>query len=163
MASPTPGRVGGANINRTAGYLLIEVLITLSVSLLALSALIKFQGELFQGDTLARARSHAAFLAEQRLETLYAAIPGAGVETTSTGTDTLTADLSPAVDTTAAYTRSWTVTAGGEAGTAQVEVTVTWTDPADNSYDVRLASLIDPVAVSFGAPGLVARDFIRLE
>jgi Tfp pilus assembly protein PilV len=153
-------------LDRAAGFLLVEVLITLSISLLALSALIRFQGELFQDDALARARNQAALLAEQRLETLYSVIPAAGPETVPDGSDAWSADLA-AVDTgadpgAAVYTRTWSTSIDATTALARIEASVSWNDPAGHAYDVRLATLADTAAITYGAPALVAEDFIPL-
>jgi Tfp pilus assembly protein PilV len=151
---------------RAAGFLLVEVLITLSVSLLALSALIRFQGELFQDDALARARTQAALLAEQRLETLYATIPAAGPDTVPDGSDAWAADLA-AVDAgadpgAAVYTRTWSTGIDTATGLARIEARVSWNDPAGHVYDVHLATLADTAAITYGAPALMDEGFILL-
>lgn len=148
---------------RASGYLLLEVLITLSVSLLALTALVKFQGELFRSDLAARARIHAAFLAEQRLEHLFVTIRSEGLEAAPGGTDALDAELALAAPAEAArYTRSWSVDADPEAGTAQLEVTVSWADLADNLHEITLASCADTAVAAYAAPVLAHRDYILL-
>jgi Tfp pilus assembly protein PilV len=154
---------------RAAGFLLVEVLITLSVSLLALSALIRFQGVLFQDDALARARSQAALLAEQRLETQYAAIAAAGPEAVPDdpdGSDAWSADLA-AVDAgadpgAAVYTRTWSTSIDAATGLARIETSVNWNDPAGQAYEVRLVTLADTAAISYGAPALTDQEFIQL-
>jgi Tfp pilus assembly protein PilV len=145
-----------------AGYALIEVLITLAVSLISLSALARFQGELFRGDAAARARSQAVLLAEQRLESLHAALTAEGIEAVAGGSDEWTSDLSPAGDEDAArYSRTWSVVEDDATATAQIEVTVEWNDP-DGAATVQLATQVDSVPITYGAARLIARDFIQL-
>jgi Tfp pilus assembly protein PilV len=156
-------RTRGAGLARTPGYALLEVLITLGVSLVALSALVKFQGELFRGDATARARSQAVLLAEQRLETLHAALTAGGVEAVAGGSDAWTSDLIPAGDDAAArYTRTWSVAGDDVTATAQIEVAVEWSDP-NGAATVHLATQMDSVPIAYGAARLIARDFIQLE
>jgi Tfp pilus assembly protein PilV len=148
---------------RRAGYALLEVLVTLAVSLVALGALVKFQGVLFHGDAAARARSQAVLLAEQRLETLHAALIAEGIEAVDGGSDAWTGDLIPAGDDDAArYTRTWTIAGDDATATAQINVTVEWNDPEGTAV-VHLATEVDSVPVAYGAARLIARDFIRLE
>lgn len=146
------------------GYALLEVIITLVISLLALSALVKFQGELFRGDALARARSQAVLLAEQRVETLYGAIPAAGPEAAGDGADAWSAELEPvAGETPAMYARAWSVSGDGDTGTARIEVRVSWKDHAGAVQEVGVTTHVDPVAISYGAAGWAGAEFITLE
>jgi Tfp pilus assembly protein PilV len=148
---------------RAAGYALLEVLITLAVSLVALGALVKFQGELFRGDASARARSQAVFLAEQRLETLHAALIAGGVEAVTGGADAWTGELIPAGEEAAArYTRAWSVAEDDATDTALIEVTVNWSD-TDGAAEVRLATRADTVPIAYGAARLTARDYVLWE
>jgi prepilin-type N-terminal cleavage/methylation domain-containing protein len=154
-------RLSSRIAHRAAGFSLIEVLITLGVGLLASSALIRFQGELFRADTLARSRSQAALLAEQRLETLYAAISTAGPGTVPDGADTWSADLTATDAAAAVYTRSWSTAVDAATGLARIDVAVDWNDAAGDVYDVRLAALADTTAITYGAPAMVNYDFIQ--
>lgn len=149
---------------RAAGYGLLEVLITLAVSLITLSALARLQGELFRGDAQARARSQAVLLAEQRLEALHAALAAAGLEAAGDGADALNPDLAPVEeDATALYRRSWTVIRDAATATAQIEVRVEWRDTGDRPQAVHLAALVASAPPGLAAARLAPVDFVRLE
>lgn len=152
----------GATAKGARGFALLEVLITLGVSLFALSALMRLQGDLFRGDAQARARTQAVLLAEQRMEALYGAISVAGTGAASDGTDAWTAALEPAdADTTPMYTRAWSVDGAGD--TARIEIRVTWSDHAGGVQGLDLATLVDPVADSYGAAAWTDTGYIGLE
>lgn len=162
---PLPARVERQGIppRQTRGYALLEVLATLLISLLALGALVRFQGDLFRSDGSARARSQAVLLAEQRLEALQGELPAAAPDIPLDGTDTWSVDLAPADAADATYTRSWNIAADAATGTFRIEVVVAWNDAAGRGDAVRLASLIDPVAVGHGSAAATYTEFIRLE
>ncbi|MCC6302605.1 MAG: prepilin-type N-terminal cleavage/methylation domain-containing protein [Gammaproteobacteria bacterium] len=144
------------------GFALLEVLITLAVSLLALSALIRLQGELIRGDAAARVQTRAALLADQRLETLIGAIAADGPGAVAGGEDTWTMELEPAgEEAVAMYTRAWSV---DDAGTSmRIGVRLTWNDHAGARRDILLETLVDPVADNYSAAAWTDVDFIRLE
>jgi len=146
-----------------AAYALIEVLITLAVSLISLGALARFQGDLFRNDAAARARSQAILLAEQRLESLHAALTAEGVEAISSGSDAWTSDLMPVSnEDTARYTRTWSVTADDATATTQIDVAIEWNEP-EGAATVQLATQVDSAPITYGAARLIARGFIQLE
>lgn len=160
-SAASPG-ARGATAKGARGFALLEVLITLGISLFALSALLRLQGELFRGDTQARARTQAVLLAEQRLEMLYGGISVAGTDAASDGMDAWTAALEPAeADMTPMYTRAWSVDDSGE--TARIEIRVTWSDHAGVARGLDLATLVDPVADNYGAAAWTAAGYIGLE
>lgn len=150
------------------GLSLLEVLITLIVLGMGLVSLAKFQGTVLQENSLAKARTVAAHLAEQVVEDLRAydvlANPPAPPPTRypysaigPNGGGSIVSPTTPITVSSVDYTRSWTVTdycftannssAGGcPAGQIpdfkMVTVTVSWTDQNADFQDVILNTII---------------------
>lgn len=134
----------------TPGFTLLEVLITLSVAAIALSALIQLQAVLQRDGALARERAVATSIASARLERLHTA-------SRATGTTGLGAPPPESVQRHGTRYRS-TVTL--DAGTTPVfaDVTVTWSDSGGKRRSVRLVSLLSPdTAADSGAAVAAAR------
>lgn len=99
----------GLRAIRQVGFSLLEVLITLVVLGAGLISLAKFQGTVLQDNGLAKERSVAAQLAEQRIEqfrsfrVLNAAVGAIAYEDISAGA------AAPITVANVAYTGSWTV------------------------------------------------------
>ncbi|MCC6207213.1 MAG: hypothetical protein IT488_03550 [Gammaproteobacteria bacterium] len=152
----------GRRLETARGFALLEVLITLVISLLALVALIRLQGDLLHGDAQARARTQAALLAEEQMEMLYGAIALDGPEAGSDGEDAWTIELDPADgDAITMYTRAWSIDDSG--GSASINVSLQWNDRAGATRNIVLDTLVDPVTDSYGAAAWTDIDFIRLE
>jgi len=144
------------------GFALLEVLITLAVSLLVLIALMRLQGDLFHAGAEARAQTQAALLAEEQLETLYGAISVEGPGAAADGEDAWTAELEPAgEDDARMYTRTWSVEGAGAA--VSLRVNLQWRGRAGAARSILLETLMDPVADGYGAAAWTDIDFIRLE
>lgn len=149
-------------ITSARGFALIEVQITLAVSLLVLIALLRLQGDLLRAGGDARAQTQAALLAEEQLESLYGAISVDGPTAAADGEDAWTTELEPAgEDATRLYTRTWSVDGAGDA--VAIGVSLQWRDHAGAERHIVLDSLVDPVADSYGAAAWTDIDFIRLE
>lgn len=162
MNPPDMRETSDRRITSTLGFALLEVLITLAVSLLVLIALMRLQGNLLNGGAEARARTQAALLAEEQLETLHGAISLDGPGAATDGEDAWTAELEPAgEDATRLYTRTWSVDGAGTA--VAISVGLQWRDRAGTVRHIALDSLVDPVADSYGAAAWTDIDFIRLE
>lgn len=162
MNPPDMRETSDRRITSARGFALIEVLITLAVSLLVLIALMRLQGDLLHAGGDARAQTQAALLAEEQLETLYGAISVDGPGAATDGEDAWTVELEPAgEDATRLYTRTWSVDGAGDA--VAIGVSLQWRDRAGAERHIVLDSLVDPVADSYGAAAWTDIDFIRLE
>ena len=142
-----------------AGVSLIEVLITLVVLGMGLMSLAKFQATVMQDNGLAKGRTVAVHLAEQKIgdlrkyEVLATTAGRFAYQDISSNNDAPTVSSVP-------YTRNWTVTnycfptnytttatTPCPVGTVYpdfkvVTVTVSWTDQDSNSQSVRLDTMI---------------------
>lgn len=122
-------------MKRHSGYLLIEVLITLAITAVTVSALVRFQVELHQGAALAAQRSDALMLAAAKMEVLTTRLH-AGTAIPADG-----ADSGPLHD------RQWTLSASGhDDRLIRIEVTVDWQGIDQQSHQIRLTGLAEPAA-----------------
>jgi len=116
------------------GFTVVEVLVTLLILSGGLLALAKFQGTMFGANALAKQRTEAAMLAQQKMEalraysTVKAACPASGDYCNIvTGNDAV-------AGASATFLRSWTVTNHTAAPVyKQILLTVTWQDSSGNS------------------------------
>ena len=127
-------------IGISRGFSLIEVLITVAVLAVGLVAMARFQGTALQTSSLAKDRSEAAALAEQKIEQLRNFTNFSDIGTTlACGTDTITLQGSE-------YTRTCslgnTVSSGLLYQYRNVTVRVTWTRPGA-SVDTSCATQVD--------------------
>ncbi len=146
---------------RTAqsGFTLIEVLIAVIVLAVGLIAMARFQATVLQGSSLARERSEAVALAEQKIEQLrnyrdltnsstaldYSDIAASCATGGGTTEEAVYSNSSGTGNTV--YSRTCTSTAPVISGTysfLQVTVTVTWNRPGGSAADttVTLRSII---------------------
>lgn len=144
---------------KQSGFSLIEVLIAISVLAVGLIAMARFQATVLQGSSLARERSEAVALAEQKIEELrnyrdaintttaldYSEI-AASCATTGTVETTVYSNSSNTGNTV--YTRTCTSTAPVNSGNysyTQITVKVTWSRPgatAGTDAQISLSSVI---------------------
>lgn len=115
-------------IKNNSGFTLVEVLIAAVLIVIGLVGMAVLSGEVVQRDSRSEKSSIATTLAQEKVEDLKNQALNAALENTDSGNDT--------VDTI--YTRTWTITNGGEGNLTQVAVTVTW--PTNES--VSLSTLI---------------------
>lgn len=149
-----------ADILRQGGFSLLEVLIALVVLGAGLISLAMFQGAVLQDNDLAKARSVAAQLAEERIEQFRSfrvlnITPGVNsyesISPNATGESVTVSNVT--------YTRTWRVTdfcfpvtRNSPAGSVNcrrpipdfknITVIVAWTDQDGNPQDVRLTTSI---------------------
>ncbi|MDZ4261212.1 MAG: prepilin-type N-terminal cleavage/methylation domain-containing protein [Pseudomonadota bacterium] len=146
-------------IGPTRGFSLIEVLIAVAVLAVGLIAMARFQGTALQASSLAKERSEAVALAEQKIEQLRNFTNFANIGTTlPCGTDTLT---NRGVVTTVAaniyYTRTCTLGATVSTGIGilyqyrNVSVRVTWARPGASAADtgVTLTTTINNAELNY--------------
>lgn len=164
---------GGVKRLTTRGFSLIEALVSLLVLSFGMLAIASFQLNLFRSSDLAKQRTEATRLAQQKVEELRAFTR---VET-HTGTPHIvnyTDDVvsgtevlaSSAAQSNTDFTRTWTVTPFPAAGDTEkrVSVVVSWADRTSltgQQHEVRLFSVIakydsrDLVSLSTTEPGSV--------
>lgn len=149
---------------RQRGFSLLEVLITLVVLGAGLISLAKFQGTVLQDNDLAKARSVAVQLAEQKIEELRSfnvLTDAEGARSYQSIVANLAGESIDIPDVNVAYTRTWTVAgfcfpAGNTAPTPagancrrptipdfkNVTVAVAWVDMDGNQQNVSLVTSI---------------------
>ncbi len=124
---------------KNQGGSVLEVLITLIVLSVGLVAMAKLQGTLLQSSNLAKNRTVAINLAQDKMETLR----GSDFALLSSGTDVIDATIQDGVSEQ--YERLWTVTGNGTK--RMIEVMVKWGDyttggEVGHNTTVRLVSSI---------------------
>ncbi|MCF6217272.1 MAG: prepilin-type N-terminal cleavage/methylation domain-containing protein [Gammaproteobacteria bacterium] len=126
------------NYHKNRGFSLLEVLITLVVLSTGLMAVAKFQGQLIQSSTLAKNRTIAINLAQDKMEGLR----GRDFALLASGTDTI--DGSNLASISEHYVRTWRVAVDGT--NATVEVVVEWGDYSSASGEVSTDTSIQLVS-----------------
>lgn len=125
----------------SAGFAMVEVLVTLLILAGGLLAVGKFQGTLIENSSLAKQRTEAVMLGQQKIESLRAY----EVLTTTTGKFAY-ADIATGADTVngtnATYARSWAVAASSSPAYKRIAMTVGWTDNRGGAQSVSLATLV---------------------
>ena len=133
------------------GFTLIEALVSLLVLAFGLLAVAGFQVTLSRNSDVAKQRTEATRLAQEKLEQLRA-FPSL----TAYGSQMVSSTSGPSgteetITTNADFKRSWAVSAAGTVDTGRsIVVTVTWTDRAGVTDQVQLLSSIsasDPTEV----------------
>jgi len=122
------------NTKNIHGFALIEALIAMIVASFGMLALAGFQNTLSLNADVAKQRTEATRLAQQKLEQLrtFDTLTVYGTQMVS-GSDT--------IQTNASFARSWGVSALASPDTGRsINVTVSWTDRAGNAQDVKLLS-----------------------
>lgn len=140
---------------RQAGFTLIEALIALLVMAFGMLSLSGMQLSLSRGSDIAKQRTEAMRLAQQRIDEYrsFTSIAVAGGHTLVWDSFvTVTEPVMATAGTNAAYTR--TTTMGGATSDAMraINVRVAWTDRAGGAQEVNIASVIsksDPVDIGY--------------
>jgi Tfp pilus assembly protein PilV len=136
-----------------SGFLLIEMMITYLLISIVLIALAKFQVVAIQDNSLAKSRTVAVNLAQNKLESLRNITDSITYQAINNGSDSVGPPGSGAITTLSGlitvYTRTWTVSGGITPNDMRVEVIVTWPDEkgAENSNTrIMLSSAISNFA-----------------
>jgi type IV pilus modification protein PilV len=147
------------------GFGLIEALIALLVVSFGMLAIASFQMTLFRSSDVAKQRTEATRLAQQKMEQLraYARVEShSGTPHIVNYTDDVVSSTAPeVVSTNADFSRTWVVTANSANTEKWVNVMVDWTDRTGTPQRVQLFSVIskyDPQdlgALSAYVPGSV--------
>ena len=144
------------------GFTLIEALIALLVLSFGLLAIAGFQATLSRSSDLAKQRTEALRLAQQKMESLRAYAQVASNTATPhivNYTDDVVSSTAPevtATNTNASFSRTWTVTSNPSDTEKWINVTVAWTDRSGQAQTVTLQSVIskfDPKSVGTLATG----------
>lgn len=133
------------------GFALIEALVAMVVLSFGMLAVAGFQTTLSLNSDVAKQRTEATRLAQQKLEQLrtFSTLTAYGTQMVSS------TSVSPAtqetITTNATFTRSWGVSNANDPDTGRAaSVTVAWTDRAGNAQQVQLLSHVsatDPLLV----------------
>ncbi|MCO5400039.1 type IV pilus modification PilV family protein [Ralstonia soli] len=143
---------------RNRGFTLLEAMVAMLIVGFGMVALVRVQSTLTQNADMARQRSEATRLAEEKIEQLRAynsVISGVGVSwaDVTNGTDT------PSSASNTSYSRSWTLGGAVTDSMRPIQVTVSWQDRTAAQSSVTTRSYIarfDPAlagALSFPLPG----------
>jgi Tfp pilus assembly protein PilV len=125
------------------GFTLLEAVVALVVLAFGMLAIAGFQLNLSRGSDVAKQRTEATRLAQQKMEELRAfptVVPGGGI-----GYADLQSSAAPETAVTTSnttYTRSWTVSGSAFDPQRTITVTVAWTDRAGDNDQVVLQSVI---------------------
>lgn len=142
------------------GFLLIEVMIALAVAAVTLSALIRFQVDLYHAGALAAQRADALAIAASRIEALQSAVragdfpPESGVEIVQAMPD------GESLASGIAYVREWTVTAAD--GVLLIDVTARWVGGEGLAHVVALSSAAVPAAALVSGRDALKPEYIGL-
>jgi Tfp pilus assembly protein PilV len=151
----TPFTVGERR-RRHGGFTLIEAMIALLVMSFGMLALVGLQSVFSRNGDLAKQRTEAVRLAQQRLEELRSFGSEAAWTALAGGADTVT--------TNALYTRTATLAGASTDMWRAATVTVTWTDRAGEAQEVRLDSVIsrtDPASAGYIGNPLPQNTILR--
>ena len=144
------------------GFTLLEALIALLVLSFGMLAIAGFQTTLSRNSDLAKQRTEALRLAQQKMERLrafgqVATDPTVGVNHKFNYTDDVVSSITPEVITSnATFSRTWTVTANATNSEKWINVLVDWNDRTGHAQSASLQSVIskfDPQSVGTLATG----------
>ena len=128
------------------GFSLLEALIALLVMSFGMLALASMQLSLSRSADVAKQRTEAMRLAQERIETLRSFVSSAAWDALANGSDTATAN------TNTTYTRTWTFGGTITETMRPIQVMVTWNDRSGTADYVTLSSVIsrtDPADSGF--------------
>ena len=141
------------------GFTLIEAIVALLVLAFGMLAMAGFQINLARGSDIAKQRTEATRLAQQKIEELRSfeqIVAGAGLLTYASLATGCPCSDTPATLSNTTYARNWTVSGTPADLQRTVSVVVSWTDRANDPQAVTLVSVIsksDPAdAGSLGVP-----------
>ena len=142
------------------GFTLIEALIALLVLSFGMLAIAGFQVTLTRSSDIAKQRSEATRLAQQKMESLRAygqVATHAGTPHIVNYTDDVVSSTAPELFTSnATFSRTWTVTPNAADTEKAINVRVAWTDRTGQAQEVQLLSVIskfDPQDIGTLATG----------
>jgi type IV pilus modification protein PilV len=128
---------------RTArGFTLVEVLVALIVLAFGMMALAGFQTTLSANSDLAKQRTEATRLAQEKLEELRSFEQIASATGKFAYADLSTGNDTPATTSNTAYARSWVFSGSAADAWRSTTVSVAWTDRGGEAHTVRLESVI---------------------
>lgn len=137
----------------TKGFLLIEVMVTLLLLSVVLVALARFQVMALQDDSLAKSRTVAVNLAQNKMEILRNFTDTVSYDAINSGSDSVGPPGSSATmiltGLNTIYTRSWSVSSGNTPHDMQLEVIVSWPDingVEDATTGIKLTSDISSIS-----------------
>jgi Tfp pilus assembly protein PilV len=121
---------------RASGMTLIEVLIALLVTTVALLGALATVGITVHGASFSRNATEASVLAQSKLEQMVSLQQGASTDPLPANATEATIDANGTVSATGAYTRTttWSPVPGGKQ--RQVQVEVDWSDAQGKSHSV---------------------------
>lgn len=135
------------NCKHHAGFTLIEVSVAMFVLAVGILGVGKMQAEISKNNSIAKQRTEAAVLAQDKIERLR----NFSVLITTTGKRAFS-DITTGSDsisgTNANYTRSWAITENTTPAYKKVSVSVTWTSAENSNESINLSSIIgktDPI------------------
>ena len=142
---------------RQRGFTLTEALIAFGITATGLLTVVSFQADLFTNSAYNKARTEALSLAEQKIEQFkHYTLADEDNFIDDDGDGVMDADGSyadnPITGQNAVFTRSWELGSGEQA--KQIDVTVSWTDSANNAQSVSLTSLVPWISPRTGADQL---------
>lgn len=128
------GAASGGRRTGSDGFTLVEVVITMVLMLITISASLSLMSWIHQATGFSGRLSAACALAQEQLEELI-----------NQGYD----DAVGGSDTVGLYSRSWTVTENTDIGSSMsgnriVAVTVSWPTPRGDTREMRVQSVISP-------------------
>ena len=117
------------------GFSIVEMLVALLILASGLLALARFQTVLISSDSLAKQRSEATLLAEQKVDILRSYGTMSAYSSMTSGSDSVGGS-------NASYSRSWTVTPSASPAYVAISITVSWMDRNNTAQSVTLKSSI---------------------
>lgn len=159
-AGLTHSAPGGIRVPRRAprrGVSLIEALVAMAVMAFGMLGVLGLQSTLRANADLAKQRSEATRLAQERIEDWrsFSVLPVTGGTKSyagiPTGTTTETIDSTTGFGTNTSFTRTSVVAESSPAGQKTLRVTVSWADRTGTTHALRLASVVAEISPELAA------------